>query len=237
MYNYKEYEDFWNNSSSDYKMLLEPYLVSIFKKYQQNSILEIGFGSGHLAYILNEIGFSGSYLGVDLNPKAVQFANQKLSKLAFSFETFVDYNRFRETSYDLAIFCLSTCEMPDSVITSYLQHIKAKKILIINPSTITNYFESKITKPFINKITSRFGNKPKWNLIAKIPEFHEQKRLYPINKNSEIPASMYYRSTGDILNLATQAGYIFDKYKDLKYRENTLKIAPVSKFEILWFKS
>jgi SAM-dependent methyltransferase len=235
MYNYNEYENFWSDPNSDYQRLLEPYLISTFENYKNASILEIGFGSGHLARILHDIGFSGSYLGVDIDTNAVKFASQKVHYDHFVFEKFLDYTSFENTNWDLAVFCLSICEMSDEVITNYLNHIRAKKILIINPSTITNYFESKVTKPFLNKLVSRLGSQPKWHLIAKIPDLTEYKRAYLINNNSQVPASMYYRSTGDLLNLIVKAGYLFDHYHDLRYMVNTPKIAPVSKFEVLWF--
>jgi SAM-dependent methyltransferase len=236
MYNYSKYEDFWNNPISDYKRLLEPYLSLIFKNYSHSSIIEIGFGSGHIAQILYETGFCGNYLGVDIDPNAVKFASQNLPHPSFLFEVFSDYTNMKNETWDLAIFCLSACEMSDEILVSYLECLKVKKLVIINPSTLTNYFESKITKPFTSKISSRLGYKAKWNLIAKIPDLVDQKRLYNVNKNSEIPASMYYRSLGDILNLTIDAGYSFEFYKDLKYKVNSTKTAPVSKFEVLWFE-
>lgn len=237
MYNYIEYEKFWNNPISDYKQLLEPYLLTMFESYKNSSVLEIGFGSAHLPYLLENISFTGKYLGIDIDSKAVEMAQKIYSSQEFSFEAFAGYEIIKSKSWDLAIFCLSACEMSDDVIINYLRNIKAKKILIINPSTITNYFDSKISKPLINKITSRLGRPPKWKLIANIPSVLDDKRLYYINNNLQIPASMYYRSTGDLLNLLTQTDYIFEHYKDLKYYQNSIKTAPVSKFEIMLFES
>jgi hypothetical protein len=236
MYNYDEYEKFWKNPLSDYQQLLQPYLISVFESHKHNNVLEIGFGSAHLPNIMHRIGFSGKYKGIDLDSGAIEFASKMFTDGTFTFETFKSYSQLKDTSWDLAIFCLSICEMSDQVVLDYLQSIKAKNLLIINPSTTTNYFDSRITKPFINKISTRFGAKPRWNLIAKIPNLNEKKRTYLINNNTQIPASMYYRSTGDLLNLVTKSNYKFKSYIDLKYSENTIKTAPVSKFEVLWFE-
>lgn len=237
MYNYNEYEKFWNNPISDYKRLLEPYLRSIFQSYKNSQILEVGFGSAHLPHILKDISFTGNYLGLDIDPRATEIAQKTYSLQNFTFETFIKYETVIIKSWDLAIFCLSICEMSDDIIINYLQNINAKKILIINPSTITNYFDSKITKSFVNKIYSRLGGQPKWKLKANIPNLTEQKRFYYINNNKKIQASIYYRSTGDLLNLISQTSYIFENYKDLEYNQNTIKTAPVSKFEVLLFRS
>jgi hypothetical protein len=237
MYNYSEYETFWNDPISDYKQLLEPYLITTLRKSITSNILEIGFGSGHLPKILQSLSFSGNYLGIDTNPDAIKFAITKYPQVFFNFRLFTDYNMLDGKNFDLVIFCLSACEMSNDVITDYLQKISTKYLLIINPSTITNYFDSKIIKTHFSKITSRLGISPTWRLIANIPNLSEQKRSYFINNCPTIEASMYYRSTGDLLNLANDNNFKFVSYSDLKYNISTVKTAPVSKFEAILFKS
>ena len=236
MYNYAEYEAFWSDPISDYTRLLEPYLQKVFKEYLSSNILEIGFGSGHLALIFKQLGFNGYYQGIDTDPGAVDFAQKNIKNSNFYFSTFKDYTSLSQKPYDLAIFCLSACEMDDDTIQNYLKNIRTNRLLIINPSTVTNYFESRIVKPFFNKFLSRLGATPRWKLIARIPDNHKTKRLYNINNRADIPASMYYRATGDILNLCKQSDYIFESYAELKYTENTIKTAPIAKFEMLCFQ-
>jgi hypothetical protein len=234
MYDYETYEEFWNNPISDYHRLLEPFLLEIFQELTNSSIIEIGFGSAHLPHLLTSVGFAGNYLGVDVNESAVDFATNRFPDEYFQFKIAGNADQIAKSSCDVLIFCLSACEMSNEILLDYLASIKSKKLIIINPSTITNYFESKIVKLPKNKITSRIGFKPEWTIIGKIPEVGAQKRNYFINKS--VHASMYYRSTGDLLNICTQAGYTFEFYQDLGYKENTIKTAPVSKFEVLSFE-
>jgi SAM-dependent methyltransferase len=235
MYDYQRYEDFWNNPISDYKRLLEPYLIPLFTECKTSNILEVGFGSGHLATVLENTGFTGHYTGIDIDPQAVDFATRHSYKDNIRFDVFTDYSSLKNQAYDLVVFCLSACEMSDDILKNYLKNLNTQKLIIINPSTTTNYFHSNITKPWVNRLLSRLGQQPKWRMLAHIPDPKDQKRLYYINNDHQIPASMYYRSTGDLLNICKSQAFEFERYQDLKYTENTVKTAPVSKFEVLIF--
>lgn len=241
MYNYQKYEDLWKNLNSDYSRLLKPWLKSYFKYFNQSNILEIGFGSGHPALILANHDFSGSYFGVDIDPNATIFAKNLFENNPnhkyFNFETTQAENlNLTSKTFDLAIFCLSACEMSDSQISNYLSCINAKKLLIINPSTLTQYFHTKITKSWLTKFTSRFGQAPKWLLQGEIPQNTQDFNHRKLAGNQDLKIPMIYRSLGDMLNLCKQNNWKFQKYTDLKYNVSDIKTAPVSKFEVLEFE-
>jgi len=241
MYNYQKYEDLWHSPLSDYSRLLEPWLKSYFKGFNQSNILEIGFGSGHPALILANQDFSGTYFGVDIDPNAAIFAKNLLkdnpNHSYFSFETAqADNSNLVSKTFDVAIFCLSACEMSDSQISDYLSCIKAKKLVIINPSTLTQYFQTKITKSWLTKFTSRFGQAPKWLLQGEIPQITQDFNHRKLAGNQDLKIPMIYRSLGDTLNICKKHNWNFKKYTDLKYNISDIKTAPVSKFEVLEFE-
>jgi tRNA U34 5-methylaminomethyl-2-thiouridine-forming methyltransferase MnmC len=75
------------------------------------SILEIGFGSGRIATILENIDFKGTYLGIDIQPNAIDFV-EKLeiedSKYKFLLlDELKTENLNMEHNFDLVIFSLS----------------------------------------------------------------------------------------------------------------------------------
>jgi SAM-dependent methyltransferase len=228
MYNYEKYHEYWINPDSDYTRLLLPFLENILKNYLNSSILDIGFGSGIIPQILKKQDFQGTYLGVDIDKKALEYGKNLNLGLQYIFEK--DYDNQKS---DITIMCLSSCEMDKETLKNYAQSINTKQLIVINPSSITQFYPSKIIKPFFSKILSRFGTKPQWQMISQIlkGEFY----IHNIGVNSDLQAKIYYRTLGDYLNLFTQNGYIFSQYHNLAYSESTTKTAPVSKFEVLVF--
>ena len=241
MYNYQKYEDLWLDPLSDYTRLLKPWLDVYFKDLNNLSILEIGFGSGHLALILASQNFSGSYFGIDIDENADKFAKISLEKYPsrdnFSFDSVQPDNpNLKSKTFDLAIFCLSACEMSNIQFSNYLSNINAKKLLVVNPSTLTQYFQSRITKSLVSKFTSRFGKTPQWYLKGHIPTNNVDHDKRKLAGNQDLDIQMMYRSLGDLLNLCKQNGWNFQKYTDLKYNVSDIKTAPVSKFEVMEFE-
>jgi SAM-dependent methyltransferase len=237
MYHYQKYEQFWHKPSSDYYRLLHPWLEKYLSAFKQENIVEIGFGSGHLALILARLGFEGQYHGIDIDENAITFSKNNLKNFSnanhFNFEIFDHKSSQKE--FDLAIFCLSICEMDDAQVSWYLKNIKAKKLLIINPSTLTFYYPAQITKTWLSKLTSRLGQTPKWILKTQIPEANQDLSHRLLGNDPDLKVRMKYRSLGEMLNLATQNNWNFTQYTDLKYNISDIKTAPVSKFEILEF--
>ncbi|GAB4147647.1 MAG: hypothetical protein OHK0017_09570 [Patescibacteria group bacterium] len=239
-YNYQKYEEFWNLPLSDYHRLLEPFLNDFFNNYLGSHIIEIGFGSGHLPLILSKQGFEGQYLGVDIDPDATNFAQDLIQN---NFPSKSNHFKFIVPSepdqlissqkYDLAIFCLSACEMESEIINEYLRNIKADKVLMINPSSTSAYYPPKITKTWLSKITSRFGSEPKWKLIADLPPLGTQLSIRHLGGDPALKATMLYRPFGEYVNLLKDAGFQFERYWDLRYTESNIKTAPVSKFEVV----
>jgi ribosomal protein L11 methylase PrmA len=228
MYNYQKYQEYWTNPDSDYSRLLLPFLEYTLKNYHSSSILDIGFGSGIIPQILKKQGFQGTYFGLDVDEKALEYGNNLKLGSQFTFET----NSSNQTS-DVIFMCLSGCEMDEQTLQKYTQNLNTKTLILINPSSITQFYPSKIIKPFFSKIFSRLGAKPIWQMISKIQE--SDFYTHYINIQGDLQAKIYRRALGDYLNIFTQNGYTFVKYHSLAYTENTIKIAPVSKFEVLVF--
>jgi SAM-dependent methyltransferase len=230
-YDFQAYEALWQNPLSEYNRILEPFLQQTLKPYTASSLLEIGFGSAHIPKILIELGFNGVYDGVDISEAAVHFARETILNSHFSFQL---YENFKQTTvYDLAIFCLSSCEMQHETLINYLQTINSKELLIINPSSLTQYYESVITKPFYNKLTSRLGGDPVWHMHSKVSPYNTNRR---ISRQKKLIATTVKRSLGQIMQIAHDARWRFEKYTNLEYTTNTIHTAPVSKFEALLFQ-
>jgi SAM-dependent methyltransferase len=232
MYDYSIYQQQWKEKSGDYYRLLRPYLQDFLKTYEHSKILEIGSGSGEVAHLLPN-NFEGQYFGVDIDPDAISFAKKRDFSKHIQFIVHDDRSVVYKNKFDLIIFSLSACEMEDETLIWYLSQLNTKKILLINPSTITQYYPTQIYKPFLSKLSSRLGYEPKWIQKSQIVTSH--KSIRNIGKSPFSKATVVHRSIGDYMNILKKEGYCFEKYHDLKYSENTVKTAPVSKFEALVF--
>jgi SAM-dependent methyltransferase len=228
MYNYQTYQEYWTNPESDYSKLLLPFLENTLKTYYNSNILDIGFGSGIIPQILKKQGFQGTYLGVDIDKQALEYGENLNLGSQYKFQT-----EYKNQKADITSMSLSSCEMDEKTLQNYAQHLNTKTLIIINPSSITQFYPSKIIKPFFSKIFSRFGVRPNWQMVSKI----NQEKFYQhnIGFESKLQAKIYQRTLGDYLNIFTNNGYTFSQYYNLTYTENTIKTAPVSKFEVLIF--
>jgi Methyltransferase domain len=228
MYNYQKYQEYWVNPDSDYTRLLLPLLENTLNSYHNSSILDIGCGSGIIAQILKKQKFQGIYYGLDIDKKALEYGKNLGLGLQYTFK--IDQTNQKS---DVTFMCLSSCEMDEKTLQNYAQNLNTKTLIIINPSTITQFYPSKINKPFLSKILSRLGEKPKWQMVSKIQEGDSYN--HHIGIQGDLPAKIYHRTLGDYLNIFSQNGYVFAQYHNLAYSENTVKTAPVSKFEVLIF--
>jgi SAM-dependent methyltransferase len=228
MYNYQTYQEYWTNPESDYSKLLLPFLENTLKTYYNSNILDVGFGSGIIPQILKKQEFKGIYLGLDTDKKALEYGKNLRLGPQYQFE--IDQTN---QPTDITFMCLSSCEMDDKTLQNYAQNLNTKTLIIINPSSTTQFYPSKITKPFFSKIFSRLGAKPRWQMISQIKQgdFYTHR----IGIDPDLQAKIYHRTLGDYLNIFTQNGYSFSQYHNLAYTKNTIKIAPVSKFEVLVF--
>jgi SAM-dependent methyltransferase len=228
VYNYQKYQEYWTNPDSDYTRLLLPFLENILNTYHSSSILDIGFGSGIIPQILKKQDFQGTYLGLDIDKKALEYGKNLNLGSKYKFEIV----RINQPT-DITFMCLSSCEMDEKTLQNYAQNLNSKTLIIINPSSITQFYPSKIIKPFLSKIFSRLGAVPRWQMISTIEQGYYH--THDIRLESDLQAKIYYRTLGNYLNLFTQNGYSFSHYHNLAYRKNTIKTAPVSKFEVLIF--
>ncbi|MEM1312167.1 MAG: class I SAM-dependent methyltransferase [Patescibacteria group bacterium] len=235
-YNYQEYNTYLHSTNSDHNRLLKPLLTNFFNQSEYNSILDIGCGSGYIAQVLQSTNYKGNYLGVDSDKLAVDYCKVNIKSQNYSFLQSEDFLQ-QKIRFDLSIFCLSACEMNSQTLENYLRRIKSDQLLIINPSTITNYYNSTISKTLSSKILSRIGVKSNWVLKAKVENYANGFYIKHINQNKKIKAKVYQRTTGDLLNLTHKSNWEFQEYWNLSYTKNTNKTAPAPKFEICLFKS
>ena len=237
-YNYLEYDQFLNSSLSDNNRLLKPFLVDFFKQNKIEKLLDVGCGSGYLPQILKEIKYQNDYIGLDIDKQSIEYNRSLDFGEHYKFIIYDEFSKLTPNNqYDLAIFSLTACEMDDEIVLKYFKTINAKQFLIINPSTITSFYSYKAYKPILSKILSRFGLKPQWFIKAKIAETSDKFSSRNLGGNPNTKGIMYYRTLGDMLNLAKSQDLVFEKYWNLEYTENTIKTAPISKFEaVLWSK-
>jgi hypothetical protein len=228
MYNYQKYHEYWTRPDSDYTRLLLPFLENILKNYSNSSILDIGFGSGIIPQILKKQSFQGTYLGLDIDKKALEYGEKLKLGSKYKFEI-----GYKNQTSDVAFMCLSSCEMDEKTLKNYAKNLNIKTLILINPSSITQFFPTKIIKPFFSKVLSRFGVRPQWQMVSRINQ--EEFYQHNIGSKSSLQAKIYQRTLGDYLNIFTHNDYTFSQYFNLTYTENTIKIAPVSKFEVLIF--
>jgi SAM-dependent methyltransferase len=230
MYNYQKYHDIWNAPGSDYHELLKPFLHIFISTHSVDSICEIGCGSGAVLETIRQVGYNGKYIGYDTNPQAIEFCNNThRSKEQFtqSIETLL------AQQYDLVIYSLSMCEMDDTTIAQYLETVQSKQLLVVIPATTTQYYPSEIYKPFLNKLLARLGKTPQWIMKSTITPHNKEFYLHYIQSHANTTATIYNRTIGDYLNIFSQKNFMFQHYWNLEYTKNTIKTAPVSKFEVL----
>ncbi|GEM_PF-6193230 len=241
-YNYEKYDKNWKRPNGDYFQLLVGFLTNNLAKYSNSSILEIGFGSARLASILKSIGFTGKYIGLDVQNGAIDFARKlKLPEPEFKFFLVDDLKTHGlelDRQIDLAIFCLSLCEMKEETVNKYINFLKdnkVNKILVINPSSQTQMFPSIIYKSFLSKITSRLGGKATWLIKSK---FVQEEECFPaiINGKEDKAAMQISRSLGKTIQLFLDKGFKLEKYEDIKFPNQTKNHPKISRFEALWFK-
>jgi SAM-dependent methyltransferase len=242
-YNYEKYDKNWNRPTSDYFKLLVGYLTKNLISYRYSSILEIGFGSGRVASILDNLDFKGTYLGLDIQPKAINFVNQ----LDF------DNNKFKfllldelktddlnlEHDLNLVIFCLSLCEMNEEVINKYLDFLKdnhVKQILVINPSSQSQLYPSVIRKTLLSAILTKLGiGKPKWIQTSYIiPKNSVFSAI--ISGKKDRSAKIISRSLGATIQLFIDKGFTLEKYQDIGFKSTTKNNPELSRFEAVWFR-
>ncbi len=242
-YNYEKYDKNWERSSSDYFKLLTGFLTKNLINYRYSSILEIGFGSGRLASILDTLDFKGKYLGLDIQPKAIDFVN----KLGIPNEQFkfllLDELKTEdldlEHNLSLVIFCLSLCEMDEEVIGKYLDFLKdnqARQILVINPSSQSQLYPSKIYKSFLSAVLTRLGiGKPNWIIQSKIVP---KNSWFPaiISGKKDKSAKIISRSLGSTIQLFLDKGFTLEKYQDIGFKNSELSNPELSRFEAVWFR-
>ncbi len=233
MYNFEEYDSLWQESTSDYSRLLKPFLEDFFSKSLFSSILEVGCGAGNVAKIIQDSLFEGKYIGIDIDKTAVDYCNNHYKTPAFQFSlpTII----IPPTNIDLILFSLSMCEMSEKTINDYLARYSSHKLLFINPSSITQYYPTKVYKPFANKLLSRVGQKPLWVQKSIISNSSNSKYYHKIGGNYNVQATIYQRTLGDYIGIMKNNNYHFESYWNLTYTENTVKTAPVSKFEAVLF--
>jgi len=242
-YNYEKYDKNWNRADSDYSKLLTGYLNKSLISYRYSSILEIGFGSGRIVTILENIDFKGTYLGIDIQPNAIDFV-EKLeiedSKYKFLLlDELKTENLNMEHNFDLVIFSLSLCEMNEEVINKYLDFLKdnhAKQILIINPSSQSQLYPSKIRKTFISSIFTMFKvSKPKWVIKSEIiPKDSFFQAI--ISGKKDKSAKIISRSLGSTIQIFLEKGFTLEKYQDIRFKNSTKSNPELSRFEALWFR-
>jgi SAM-dependent methyltransferase len=235
-YNYKQYDQFLNSQVSDNNRLLKPFLVDFLDQSGTN-IIDIGCGSGYLPQILKSIDFQGKYTGIDIDKNSIDYNQSQNFGQNYEFLSYDDFLKSKvNQTYDLAVFSLTACEMDDQTILNYFEILNVKHFLIVNPSTVTSFYNYIAYKPFLNKILSRLGQTPKWFLKSRVANLEEKYSIRILGQNPNTLGKMYYRTLGDMLNLAKSKNLEFKKYWDLKYTKNSTKTAPISKFEAVLFE-
>ena len=241
-YNYEIYDKNWDRESSDYSQLLVKFLVKTLSKHKSSSILEIGFGSGRVASILNRVEFQGKYLGFDVQSSAVEFS--KKLKLDESKFRFLELNELKseslilESDIDLVVFCLSLCEMDIATVNKYLDFLKnnyIKSVLVINPSSQTQLFPSKIYKSVASKFLSRIGIQPKWFLKSEIID---SEKAFPakIQGKSDVCVFQISRSLGNTIQLFLNKEFNLVRYEDIRFEIENMEHPTISRFEAMWFE-
>jgi SAM-dependent methyltransferase len=247
-FDYTAYDQFIDWQLSDYNLCLKPFLSDFFTNNQFQNILDIGFGSGFLAKILHQTGFQNPYLGIDINPQALDHLKKQNLPQNFNFRLYSPQLELK--NFALVVASLSLIEMSDEVINTYFALQPSQQVLIIQPASLTFTYPSKVIKKFPTRLTQFLGAKPNWQVLVDIPEQTDQKPFYThkIKGQNNLPSNIYFRSAGQLLKLMSQNHYNLQNYwelsvdyqkasqitnKPVQYLQR--KIAPVAKFEIYLF--
>lgn len=98
------YRDVNIGSFSDYesykKTLLDSVGDILRKQKKSSSVLELGCGSGRMAYVFNELGFK-NYVGVDLSNQELEIARKNFKKYDFFKEDILKYLDKTTQKYDI----------------------------------------------------------------------------------------------------------------------------------------
>lgn len=233
MLNYQVFNDFLCQPDSDHNRLLKPFFKKIFQNFP-GSILDVGCGTGFLASALAEFKFGNNYTGIDLESQAIDFCKELNLPANFQFER---TDSWKTKPYDLAVFCLCFSEMDSLEVKKYLASNLWKQVLIIDPSDLTFYYPTKITKAWVSKIFTRFGHQANWQVLSNPSAvYNQQKYELKIQGNPSMTVPVYRRTVGDMLNLLTTHDWQFLKYWNLEFQENSRHIAPISKFTAILAK-
>ena len=87
-------------------------LIDRARKYGPSNVLEIGCGTGQLAWALRDYHLLKSYCGIDFAPKRIALARQKCPELRFEIADAFQTDLFTTLTYDLVIS------------TEFLEHVE-----------------------------------------------------------------------------------------------------------------
>jgi SAM-dependent methyltransferase len=88
------------------------------------SILDVGCGSGQIAQMLNDMGFT-KYVGFDFSPKRIEWARQEVPTYRFELADAYETTLFADTEYD-SVVC-----------TEFLEHVEGDLAVLdrVRPGT------------------------------------------------------------------------------------------------------
>lgn len=253
IFDYTAYDQYIDWDLSDYNLCLKPFLTQFFVDNKFDSILDIGFGSGFLPIVLNNLQYQNQYLGIDTSEQAIQHIQKENLPSNFAFRA--KFENKNNDQFDLAFCSLSLIEMSDDTILTYFTLQPAQQVLIIQPSALAFTYPSKVIKKFPSNITQFFGAKPHWQLLLNInpknpTNTYQHQIKNPDQNQQNLISQIHSRSAGNLLNLFNKANYQMQNYWELSVDYQTTsktsgkstqylqrKIPPLPKFEIFLLAS
>jgi 2-polyprenyl-3-methyl-5-hydroxy-6-metoxy-1,4-benzoquinol methylase len=112
--------DMWNNWFQVQWKLIQKK-VKLEKKIK---VLDIGAGFGGFYKALVDDGFKPDYLGIDLDPKIVEFTNKHFRKKILKFQHFEKLKPVEKYDLIVAFEVLEHVENPSQVVSKIYEHLK-----------------------------------------------------------------------------------------------------------------
>lgn len=233
-YNYSLYHKLIHAKGPDYQKYLLPYLQTWVSDHRDDlsSVVDIGCGSGLFTEVLDSQSYAGSYTGIDSRDSIKSAKSRQLSKNY----SFLEYDTCSfDDSFNWAFASLSFSEMDDVTVEDYIQRIKTKRFLVIQPSRWLFQYPAKAVKTLWNKASSRIGKRPQWKLVLDLPAEKRKSYLHEVTGYTEAQAHIFYRPQAKLILLFNTYGYRLTNFNEIGPEQASIKESILPKFEIFEF--